>query len=87
MFGWPALAVALKEKAPFRKCGDDDDECKSQVALAASCIGVLCMFGARLPVRLALDRPGARVTVVITLLGAAISALLFARRASAVGFA
>ena len=45
------------------------------------------MFGARLPVGLALDRLGARVTVVITLLGAAIGALLFADEHYAVGFA
>ena len=90
VFGWPALAVALKREGAFSsKCADDDDECKSQeVALArVFTIGVLCMFGARLPVGLALDRLGARVTVVITLLGAAIGALLFASKYYAVGFA
>ena len=36
VFGWPALAVALKREGAFSSnCGDDDDECKSQeVALA-----------------------------------------------------
>ena len=90
VFGWPALAVALKREGAYAdKCADDDDECKSQeVALArVFTIGVLCMFGARLPVGLALDRLGARVTVVITLLGAAIGALLFADAHYAVGFA
>ena len=90
VFGWPALAVALKREGAFSsKCSDDDDECKSQeVALArVFTIGVLCMFGARLPVGLALDRLGARVTVVITLLGAAVGALLFADDHYAVGFA
>jgi hypothetical protein len=90
VFGWPALAVALKREGAFSsKCGDDDDACKAQeVALArVFTIGVLCMFGARLPVGLALDRLGARVTVVITLLGAAIGALLFAGDDYAVGFA
>ena len=74
VFGWPALAVALKREGAYAdKCADDDDECKSQEAALARVftIGVLCMFGARLPVGLALDRLGARVTVVITLLGAA----------------
>ena len=90
VFGWPALAVALKREGAFSdKCADDDDECKSQeVALArVFTIGVLCMFGARLPVGLALDRLGARTTVVVTLLGAAIGALLFADEHYAVGFA
>ena len=90
VFGWPALAVALKREGAYAdKCADDDDECKSQeVALArVFTIGVLCMFGARLPVGLALDRLGARVTVVVTLLGAAIGALLFADDHYAVGFA
>ena len=90
VFGWPALAVALKREGAYAdKCADDDDECKAQeVALArVFTIGVVCMFGARLPVGLALDRLGARVTVVITLLGAAIGALLFASNNYAVGFA
>ncbi len=29
VFGWPALAVALKREGAFSsKCGDDDDACK-----------------------------------------------------------
>ena len=45
---------------------------------------VLCMFGARLPVGLALNDPGA-ITVVVTLLGAV--GALFRRRALRLGFA
>ena len=88
-FGWPALAVALKRDGAFSdKCDDDDDECSAQeVALArVFTIGVLCLFAARLPVGLALDRLGARVTVAVSLLGAAAGALLFADRYYAAGF-
>ena len=88
-FGWPALAVALKRDGAFSdKCDDDDDECSAQeVALArVFTIGVLCLFAARLLVGLALDRVGARVTVAVSLLGAAAGALLFADRYHATGF-
>jgi len=52
VFGWPALAVALKREGAYAdKCADDDDECKSQeVALArvftiGVCSGRACPWG------------------------------------------
>ena len=64
VFGWSALIVMLKRDGAYSdRCGDDDDDgCAAQeVALAqVFTIGVLCMFAARLPLGVALDRFGPR---------------------------
>ncbi|KAJ1452252.1 hypothetical protein M885DRAFT_322824 [Pelagophyceae sp. CCMP2097] len=89
VFGWSALVKMLKADNAYQSECDNGSTCKEQEGKLAFvyAVGWFCMFAARLPAGVCLDKYGPKLTVALSCLISALGALLFAQKNYVVGFA